>query len=388
MNATAPAVRPASPNFSSGPCAKRPGWTLAALEAALTGRSHRSKLGQAKVREALDLTRTILGIPDTHRIAITPASDTGAVEMAMWSLLGERGVDVVAWESFGQDWITDAVDQLKLADCRAFTAPFGELPDLSKWDPERDLVFTWNGTTSGVRVPNGDWIPDNRGGLTICDATSAAFAMELPWEKLDVTTWSWQKVLGGEGAHGILVMGPRAIERLESYTPPWPMPKLFRMKSGGKVTEAFFQGSTINTPSLLAIEDAIDGLRWAQGIGGLSELIGRCAANAACVAEWVARNPWCGFLAERPEVRSPTSICLKIVDPTLASDPALQARTVASIVTLLDEEGVAFDIGAYRTAPPGFRFWAGATVETADLAIALEWLSYAYALVINREDAS
>lgn len=378
MTATAPATRPAKPHFSSGPCAKRPGWTLDALNDALTGRSHRSKPGLAKLREAIDLTRAVLGIPDTHRIAITPGSDTGAVEMAMWSLLGPRGVDVAAWESFGQDWVTDAVKQLKLADCRSFVAPYGELPDLSQWDPQRDIVFTWNGTTSGVRVPNGDWIPDDRAGLTICDATSAAFAMDLPWDKLDVTTWSWQKILGGEGAHGIIVMGPRAIERLESYDPAWPMPKLFRMKQGGKVNESFFQGSTINTPSLLAVEDAIDGLRWAQSIGGLPELIRRCEANAACVAEWVARNPWCGFLAERPAIRSPSSVCLKIVDPALASDTELQARTAASIVTFLDQEGIAFDIGAYRTAPPGFRFWAGATVETTDIAAALEWLTFAY----------
>ncbi len=381
MSTRPPVSRPANPNFSSGPCAKRPSWTTDALADALLGRSHRSKPGLAKLRQVIDLTRAVLRIPDSHRIAIVLGSDTGAVEMAMWSLLGPRGVDIAAWESFGQDWVTDATAQLKLADCRVFDASYGELPDLSRWEPERDIVFTWNGTTSGVRVPDGSWIPDDRDGLTICDATSAAFAMDLPWSKLDVTTWSWQKVLGGEGAHGMLVLGPRAVDRLEGYDPPWPLPKLFRMKQSGKVNEGLFDGSTINTPSLLAVEDAIDGLLWAQAVGGLPELIRRCQANFDCAAEWVRRNPWCDFLAERPEIRSQTSICLKIIDPDLVSNPAMQARVASGIVEFLAREGIAFDVGAYRTAPPGFRFWAGATVETTDLEAALEWTSFAYTLV-------
>ncbi len=373
-----PPSKPSSPDFSSGPCRKRPGWTLSALQDAVLGRSHRSREGKAKLREVIDLTREVLAIPDHYRIGIVPGSDTGAVEMALWSLLGPRGVDVFAWESFGDDWVKDIAQELELEDRRVFQAPYGELPDLSQADPARDIVFTWNGTTSGVRVPDAGWIADDRSGLTICDATSAAFAMDLPWDKLDVTTWSWQKVLGGEGAHGMIVMSPRAIARLTDHVPRWPMPKLYRMVNRGLVTEGLFVGETINTPSLLAVEDAIDGLRWARDIGGLPELIARCQENFDRAAQWVERNDWCGFLAEREDIRSQTSICLKIVDPDLARDTEGQARVASAIVALLAKENVALDIGAYRTAPPGFRFWGGATVEAADLASALEWLGWAW----------
>ncbi len=373
-----PAQRPLNPNFSSGPCSKRPGWSLQALQGAVLGRSHRSKEGKAKLREVIDLTREVLEIPDDYRIAIVPGSDTGAVEMALWSLLGPRGVDVFAWESFGSDWIRDIVSELRLEDRRVFDAPYGELPDVGQADSNRDIVFTWNGTSSGVRVPNADWIDDERSGLTICDATSAAFAMDLPWSKLDVTTWSWQKVLGGEAGHGMLVLSPRAIARLTDHTPAWPVPKLFRMVNRGVVTEGLFVGETINTPSLLAVEDAIDGLRWARDIGGLPALKARCQANFDCASEWVSRNNWCDFLAIRPEIRSETSICLKIVDPDLGDDRALKAEVANYAAARLAQEGVALDAGAYRTAPPGFRFWAGATVETADLALALEWLTWCY----------
>lgn len=344
----------------------------------MLGRSHRSKEGKAKLREVIDLTRAILEIPDDYRIAIVPGSDTGAVEMALWGLLGQRGVDVFSWESFGDDWVRDIADELKHEDRRVFQAPYGALPDLSQADPARDIVFTWNGTTSGVRVPDADWISDDRVGLTICDATSAAFAMDLPWAKLDVTTWSWQKVLGGEGAHGMIVMSPRAIERLVDHVPRWPMPKLYRMVARGLVNEGLFAGDTINTPSLLAVEDAIDGLLWARAIGGLPALKARCQANFERAADWVGRNVWCDFLAGREEVRSQTSICLRIVDPALAGDLALQAQIVGAIVARLAQEDVALDIGAYRTAPPGFRFWGGATVDASDLALALEWLSWSY----------
>ncbi|HET9318721.1 MAG TPA: phosphoserine transaminase [Bryobacteraceae bacterium] len=373
-----PAQKPLNPNFSSGPCSKRPGWSLQALEGAALGRSHRSKEGKAKLREVIDLTREVLAIPDGYRIAIVPGSDTGAVEMALWGLLGPRGVDVFAWESFGSDWVRDIVSELRLEDKRVFEAPYGELPDLAQADPSRDIVFTWNGTSSGVRLPNADWIAEDRSGLTICDATSAAFAMDLLWSKLDVTTWSWQKVLGGEAAHGMIVLSPRAIERLTDHTPPWPMPKLFRMVRRGAVTEGLFVGETINTPSLLAVEDAIDGLRWARDIGGLPALKSRCQANFDCADEWIGRNGWCDFLASREEIRSQTSICLKIVDPDLAADRALQSEVASDVVARLAQEGVAFDAAAYRTAPPGFRFWAGATVETSDLALALEWLTWCY----------
>lgn len=373
-----PKLRPLSANFSSGPCKKRPGWSLAALEGAVLGRSHRSSAGKAKLREVIDLTREILEIPSDYRIAIVPGSDTGAVEMAMWGLLGPRGVDVFAWESFSGDWVTDIVKELEIEDRRVFEAPYGELADVAQASPDRDIVFAWNGTTSGVRVPNADWIAKDRTGLTICDATSAAFAMDLPWERLDVTTWSWQKVLGGEGAHGMIVLSPRAIERLNDHVPAWPMPKLFRMVNRGLVTEGLFVGETINTPSLLAVEDAIDGLRWARDIGGLSALKARCQANFDHASNWISRNKWCDFLATRPEIRSETSICLKIVDPEFADDRDKQAEIAAAVVALLAENKAAFDVGSYRTAPPGFRFWGGATVEASDLALSLEWLTWAY----------
>lgn len=377
-NAPRPAKKPANPNFSSGPCAKRPGWTLEALSDAALGRSHRSKPGKAKLREVIDLTREVLGIPAEYRIAIVPGSDTGAVEMALWGLLGPRGVDVLAWESFGGDWVIDITKELPIEDRRVFQAPYGDLPDLTQADPDRDTIFTWNGTTSGVRVPNGDWISDDRTGLTICDATSAAFAMDLPWSKLDVTTWSWQKVLGGEGAHGMIVLSPRAAERLVDHVPQWPMPKLFRMVKNGVLTEGLFAGETINTPSLLAVEDAIDGLRWARDIGGLPALIARSRENFARVEAWIEQNDWCDFLASRSDIRSETSICLKIVDPLLADDPAGQAELANAISGLMAQEQVALDAGAYRTAPPGFRFWAGATIDAEDLGLALEWLTWGY----------
>lgn len=377
--AVKPTLRPKSLNFSSGPCAKRPGWSPESLSAALVGRSHRSKPGKAKLAEVIDLSREILGIPQDYRIGIVPASDTGAVEMALWSLLGARGVDVLAWESFGKGWVTDITKQLKIADTRVFEAPYGELPDLKQVDTNRDVVFTWNGTTSGVRVPNGDWIRDDRQGLTICDATSAAFAMELPWKKLDVITWSWQKVLGGEGAHGMLVLSPRAVERLESYKPAWPMPKLFRMTKNGKLEEGIFKGDTINTPSLIAVEDAIDGLRWSQSIGGLSALIARSEANLKAIADWQAKSEWCDFLPSTPEIRSNTSICLKVKASAVAGlDAEKQAKLAKDMASLLDKEGVAYDIGAYRDAPPGLRIWGGATVETSDIKALLDWLDYAY----------
>ena len=374
-----PSLRPSSPNFSSGPCAKRPGWSLDQLSGAALGRSHRSKLGKAKLTEVLDRSRKLLGLPPDYRIGIVPASDTGAVEMALWSLLGPRPVELLAWESFGDGWVTDVVKQLKI-DAKTVKAPYGELPDLGAVDFNSDVVFTWNGTTSGVRVPNGDWIPDNREGLMICDATSAAFAMRLPWDKLDVVTWSWQKVLGGEGAHGMLVLSPRAVARLESTTPAWPMPKIFRMAKGGKLDEAIFKGDTINTPSMLAVEDAIDGLRWAESVGGVDGLIKRSEANLSAIARWVGQTPWVDFLAEKPETRSCTSICLKIVDPwfTGQSEEA-QAEVAKKLASSLDSEKVAFDIASYRAAPPGLRIWGGATVEGSDIGALLPWLDWAYA---------
>ncbi|WP_158792476.1 phosphoserine transaminase [Granulicella sp. L60] len=374
-----PTRRPMNPHFSSGPCAKRPGWQPAALADALVGRSHRSKPGKAKLNEVIELTRSILGIPDGYRIGIVPGSDTGSVEMALWSMLGARGVDVLAWESFGKEWVTDITKQLKLPDTRVFEAPYGELPDLTKVSPDHDVIFTWNGTTSGVRVPNGDWISDQREGLTICDATSAAFAMQLPWNKLDVITWSWQKVLGGEGAHGMLVLSPRAVARLESYTPDRPLPKIFRMTKGGKLIEGIFEGETINTPSMLAVEDAIDGLRWAQSVGGLPELIRRSESNLAAVVDRQGKSKWFDFLAQRPETRSCTSICLRIVAPKIAAlDLEQQAKFVKDIASYLEKEGVAYDIASYRDAPPGLRIWGGATVETKDMEAILDWLDYAF----------
>ena len=377
---TKPALRPANPRFSSGPCAKRPGWTPEALADAALGRSHRAKIGKSKLKQAIDLTREILGVPDDYRIGIVPASDTGAVEMALWSMLGARGVDMVAWESFGEGWITDVVKQLKLADVRTITAAYGELPDLTEIDFDRDVVFTWNGTTSGVRVPNADFIPADRQGLTICDATSAAFAQDLDFAKLDVVTFSWQKVLGGEGAHGMLILSPRAVERLESYVPAWPLPKIFRMTSKGKLIEGIFVGETINTPSMLCVEDYIDALSWAQSVGGLKGLIARADANAAVLHRFVAENSWIANLAKLEATRSNTSVCLVITDPEVAAlTPDAQAVFAKAMVGRLEKEGVALDIGAYRDAPAGLRIWCGATVETADLEALTPWLTWAFA---------
>ena len=373
-----PTVRPSNPNFSSGPCAKRPGWTLSALEKAALGRSHRAKIGKAKLQDVIDLSKAILGMPADYRLAIVAGSDTGAVEMALWTLLGPRPVDVFAWEAFGGEWVTDITKQLKLPGTRSFIADYGVLPDLARADFSHDVVFTWNGTTSGVRVPNGDWIAADRQGLTICDATSAVFAMDIPWPQIDVCTWSWQKVLGGEGAHGMLALSPRAVERLESYKPAWPLPKLYRMTKDGKIIEGIFKGETINTPSMLAVEDALDSLKWAEGIGGLPALIERSEANLAAVAAWQAGSTWAGFLAETPATRSCTSICLKITDPKVAS-PEDQGDVAKKIASLLEKEGAAYDIGAYRDAPPGLRVWGGATVDTADIEALLPWLDWAYA---------
>jgi phosphoserine aminotransferase len=365
-----PDVRPGNANFSSGPCAKRPGFSLGALSGALLGRSHRAATLKARLAEVIDRSRAILGIPADWRLGIVPASDTGAVEMALWSLLGARGVDVLAFESFGQGWATDVVKQLRLPDARVLAAPYGRLPDLAAVDFSRDVVFPWNGTTSGVRVPDGGWIARDRQGLAICDATSAAFATRLGWDRLDVVTWSWQKVLGGEAAHGMLALSPRAVERLLSYQPAWPLPKIFRLTSGGRLIEGIFKGETINTPSMLCVEDALDGLRWAEGIGGLDALIARSEANLAAIARWVARTEWADFLAEDAATRSCTSICLTLDAPELA-------RPMAA---LLEKEGVAYDIGAYRDAPPGLRIWGGATVETADVEALLPWLEWAHAV--------
>ena len=379
--ATMPAARPRAPFFSSGPCAKRPGWTLDNLKNAPLGRSHRSKPGKAKLKRAIDLTREVLEVPADYRIGIVPASDTGAVEMALWSLLGARGVEMLAWESFGESWVTDVIKQLKLKDARVIKAPYGELPDLSKVDTKtRDVVFTWNGTTSGVRVPNADWIAADREGLTICDATSAAFAQALDWPKLDVVTFSWQKVLGGEAAHGMLVLSPRAVERLTTYTPPWPLPKIFRLTSGGKLIEGIFEGETINTPSMLCVEDYIDALNWAKSIGGLAGLVAKADQNAKVIAHWVATAPWIENLAQRPEIASNTSVCLSIVDPdVVAKGPEAVAAVAKGIAASLEKEGVAFDIGAYRDAPPGLRTWCGATVEAHDLDALTPWLDWAFA---------
>ena len=373
-----PAVRPARPEFSSGPCAKRPGWTPEALKDAVLGRSHRSKPGKARLQAAITLTRKVLEVPDSHLIGIVPGSDTGAVEMALWSLLGPRKVQMLAFESFGKDWVTDVVKQLKLP-AEVLEAPYGALPDLSRVDPEADLVFTWNGTTSGVRVPDAGFIAADRAGLAICDATSAAFAQDLDWDKLDVVTFSWQKALGGEGAHGVLVLSPRAVARLEGHTPAWPMPKLFRMTKNGKVTLDLFEGATINTPSMLCVEDVIDALEWAEGIGGLSAMRARADANLGVLADWVARTPWVDFLAADPATRSNTSVCLKVVDPRVAALPAeAQADFAKTLASLLEKEGAALDVGGYRDAPPGLRIWCGATVETADVAALVPWLDWAF----------
>ncbi|MCC5972446.1 MAG: phosphoserine transaminase [Rubellimicrobium sp.] len=373
MALTTPATRPANPRFSSGPCAKPPTWTLQALADAPLGRSHRASPGKAKLAEAIELTARILGVPEGYRVGIVPASDTGAVEMAMWTLLGERPVEMVAWESFGEGWVTDAVRQLKL-DARVHRADYGGIVDMGLLDYDRDVVFTWNGTTSGVRVPDGSVIPADRKGLTICDATSAAFAQDLPWDKLDVTTFSWQKVMGGEAAHGMLILSPRAVERLESYTPAWPLPKIFRLTSKGKLIEGIFKGETINTPSMLAVEDYLVALKWGQAIGGLPALIARADANARAVWDFCAARDWIDNLAEDPATRSNTSVCLKFTDPRIA-DGAGFARAVAE---RLEAEGVAYDIGAYRDAPPGLRIWCGATVELADVRAMLDWLDWAF----------
>jgi phosphoserine aminotransferase len=377
---SAPGLRPANPNFSSGPCAKRPGWSLEGLRDAALGRSHRAKIGKTKLARAIDLTREVLQVPADYRIGIVPASDTGAVEMALWSLLGERGVDMVAWESFGAGWVTDVVKQLKLPDVRTFDAPYGALPDLAAVDFDRDVVFTWNGTTSGVRVANGDFIPADRKGLTICDATSAAFAQKLDFDKLDVVTFSWQKVLGGEGGHGMLILSPRAVARLESYKPAWPLPKIFRLTSGGKLIEGIFKGETINTPSMLAVEDYLDALDWAKSIGGLDALIARADANAKVLADWVANNPAVAFLAAEEDTRSNTSVCLRFVDPAVSGlDDAGQQAFVKTFTGLLEAEKVAYDIASYRDAPPGLRIWCGATVEASDLQALTPWLDWAFA---------
>jgi phosphoserine aminotransferase len=380
MTLTTPRVRPAVPHFSSGPCAKRPGWTSQALSDAFLGRSHRSKPGKAKLKRAIDLTREVLQVPADYRIGIVPASDTGAVEMALWSLLGQCPVTMLAWESFGEGWVSDIAKELKLKDVTLMRAPYGELPDLGKVDPASDIVFTWNGTTSGVRVPNADWIKADRAGLTICDATSAAFAQPLDWPKLDVVTFSWQKALGGEAAHGMLILSPRAIARLESYSPPWPLPKIFRMTKGGKLNEAIFQGETINTPSMLCLEDYLDALEWAKSVGGLSALQARADANTKVVSDWVARTSWIDFLAREPAQRSNTSVCLKVVDPAVTKLPAeAQAAFVKGLAAALDKEGVAYDIDAYRDAPSGLRIWCGSTIERSDVEALVLWLDWAYA---------
>jgi phosphoserine aminotransferase len=381
-NQTKPAAPVRAPFFSSGPCAKRPGWTPAALSDAALGRSHRAKIGKAKLAEAIALTREVLQVPDDYRIGIVPASDTGAVEMAMWTMLGARGVDMVAWESFGEGWVTDAIKQLKLSDAQVIKADYGDLPDLGKLDTKnRDVVFTWNGTTSGVRVPNADWIAADREAITICDATSAAFAQKLDWAKLDVVTFSWQKVLGGEAAHGMLILSPRAVARLESYTPDRPLPKIFRLTKGGKLIEGIFKGETINTPSMLAVEDYLDALKWAKSLGGLDALVARADANARVIHDWVANTSWVANLARDPATASNTSVCLTIADPdVLAAGEEAVTKVAKGIVSTLEAEGMAFDIGAYRDAPAGLRIWCGATVETADLEALTPWLDWAFAL--------
>jgi len=376
-----PALRPQQVSFSSGPCPKRPNWTLGALEDALIGRSHRSKAGKAKLLTAIEQTRDFLNVPDDYHIGIVAGSDTGAVEMALWNVLGERGVDVLAWESFGRDWVTDIVEELKVSDARTLLADYGELPDLTVIDFNRDVVFLWNGTTSGVKVPDGSWIPNERTGLTICDATSAVFAMELPWSKLDVVTFSWQKVLGGEGGHGMLILSPQAVARLESFVPPRPIPKLFRLTKGGRLDAAIFTGATINTPSMLCVEDYLDALAWGREIGGLQSMLARSAGNLAAIAIWVARTPWIEFLARREDTRSNTSICLRFCAPEITALALEKQHAFAKkVVTLLEAEQVALDINAYRSAPPGLRIWGGATVERSDIDLVLPWIEWAYGI--------
>jgi phosphoserine aminotransferase len=380
MTNTMPAVRPAVPHFSSGPCAKRPGWNTQKLNNALTGRSHRSKPGKTKLKRAIDLTREVLQVPADYRIGIVPASDTGAVEMALWSLLGPRPVTLLAWESFGEGWVNDVVKELKLKDVKTLKAAYGELPDLGAVDQASDVIFTWNGTTSGVRVPNADWIAGDREGLTICDATSAAFAQALEWRKLDVVTYSWQKALGGEAAHGMLILSPRAVARLESYNPPWPLPKIFRMTKGGKLIEGVFQGETINTPSMLCVEDYLDALNWGKSIGGLKALMARADANTKVLADWKAKTPWIEFLARDPAIRSNTSVCMKVIDPAITSlTPDAQAEFSKKLVALVEKEGAGFDFAHYRDAPAGLRIWCGATVEASDVALLTQWIDWAFA---------
>lgn len=384
-----PQTKPNNPNFSSGPCSKHPKWQWQNLSDAAIGRSHRASIGKQKLLDVIEKSRIILGIPNDYKIGIVPASDTGAVEMALWTMIGARGVDIFAWESFGQSWVTDMQKQLKIDDLRTFNADYGQLPDLTQANPERDIVFTWNGTTSGVKVPNGDWIADDRNGLTICDATSAVFSMDLPWNKLDVTTWSWQKAMGGEAAHGMIVLSPRAVERLESYTPPWPLPKIFRLTKKGQLNEGIFRGETINTPSMICVEDALDALNWAETIGGLDELINRSNANLNVIKQWVDATDWVAFLAEEETTISNTSVCLKIVDPhhlSLSADE--QTTKVKEIVSLLAKEDVAYDIGSYRDAPAGIRIWCGATVETRDVEQLIPWLDWAFATIQGNEAAA
>ena len=375
-----PGVRPVTPHFSSGPCAKRPGWSLQTLTDAALGRSHRAKIGKAKLKRAIDLTREVLEVPADYRIGIVPASDTGAVEMALWSLLGQRPVTMLAWESFGEGWVSDVLKELKLKDASLLKAPYGELPDLAKVDFATDVVFTWNGTTSGVRVPNANWIPANRQGLTICDATSAAFAQPLDFAKLDVVTFSWQKALGGEAAHGMLILSPRAVARLETYQPQWPLPKIFRMTKGGKLNEGIFEGETINTPSMLCVEDYLDTLQWAKSVGGLKALIARADANTKVIADWVARTPWVEFLALVPATRSNTSVCLKVVDPAVTSlSGDAQSAFAKALAGAVEKEGAGYDLGHYRDAPAGLRIWCGATIEASDVEILTQWLDWAFA---------
>src|SRR6266849_2992123 len=380
MTNVMPSVRPRVPHFSSGPCAKRPGWSLQALTDAALGRSHRAKPGKAKLKRAIDLTREILQVPADHRIGIVPASDTGAVEMALWSLLGARPVTMLAWESFGEGWVSDVQKELKLKDVSVLKAPYGELPDLAKVDWSSDVVFTWNGTTSGVRVPDAAWIAADRQGLSICDATSAAFAQPLDFAKLDVVTMSWQKVLGGEAAHGMLILSPRAVERLKSYTPPWPLPKIFRLTNAGKLIEGIFEGETINTPSMLCVEDYLDTLNWAKSIGGLDGLIARADANTKVLADWKAKTPWIDFLAKDPAIRSNTSVCMKVVDPAItALNPDAQADFAKRLVALVEKEGAGYDFAHYRDAPAGLRIWCGGTVEAKDVALLTQWIDWAFA---------
>lgn len=388
MTLPRPTTKPASPYFSSGPCAKRPGWSFDALNDAFLGRSHRTAEGTRRIHDIIERSKKILGMPEDYKLALVPASDTGAIEMAMWSLLGPRGVDVLGWEVFGKMWILDVTKQLKLQDVRTFDVPFGKIPDLSQVDTDRDVVFTWNGTTSGVKVPNGDWIKSDRKGLTLCDATSAVFAMDMPWDKLDVVTWSWQKVLGGEAAHGMLALSPRAVERLESYTPPWPMPKIFRITKNGKLFDEPFEGKTINTPSMMAVEDHLDALKWAESIGGLPALVKRSAASLKAVENWVEKTAWAEFLAETPETRSNTAICFKVVDPWfLSNDKETQLKIIKDIEKLLEKENVAYEVANHRDSPASFRIWGGATVETSDIEAVLNWIDWGFETIKAEKQA-